>query len=107
MGTLHSFTCSACSYSAEVSGGGDAGMMVCTSTIVCEDCKELYDITTCDVASFMSPTGKNMDGSDPKEYPFECPESGTHKIKEWKCGDPCPKCGGGEMVDGGVTILWD
>lgn len=44
MGSHDQFTCTACDYSAEVSGGDDVGMMVLTTTIACETCKKLYDV---------------------------------------------------------------
>ena len=44
MGRLHKFECSNCSFSAEMSGGNDTGMICQTTTILCEDCKELYDV---------------------------------------------------------------
>jgi hypothetical protein len=96
MGQLYHFSCPECGYRAEVSGGGDAGMMVLTTTIVCTDCRCLYDIVT----------AETEDQKPPKQHELRCPEFPTHKVIRWKNGDPCPKCGT-QMVKGKMGCLWD
>jgi hypothetical protein len=99
MGCRFRFSCPACGFSAEVSGGADGGFVHITTTIVCDDCKTLHDITT-----------EYVDGSEEsklwKKPVFRCPRSAKHGIREWKDGDPCPKCGG-KMENEGATTLWD
>ncbi len=99
MGDLYNFHCSCCGYDADVSGGDDAGMMVLTTTIQCEDCQDLQDIITAwvwgDVASPKNGTPK-----------FECPKSPDHPIKKWEAGGQCPRCQV-MMENKGQTVSWD
>lgn len=96
MGCRFRFSCPACEYSAEVSGGPDAGFSNSTTTIVCENCNTLRDIEAASLDS----------NGHWKEKPFRCPRSAKHRIREWKDGDPCPQCGG-KMENEGGTVLWD
>jgi len=43
MGRSYSFECARCGYRAKVSGGADRGLNFFVQTILCRDCKELYD----------------------------------------------------------------
>jgi hypothetical protein len=43
MGRTYLFECPRCAYRARVSGRADRGFGVCVETIVCGDCKQLYD----------------------------------------------------------------
>jgi hypothetical protein len=44
MGTLYDFNWESCGYEAEVFGGEDCGIAPATTTIICADRKELYDV---------------------------------------------------------------
>ena len=44
MGKSYLFECPKCDYRASVSGGPDRGFNAATQTIVCLDCKKLYDV---------------------------------------------------------------
>jgi hypothetical protein len=46
MGRTYLFECPKCGYRSRVSGGGDHGFHFAVQTIVCLDCKELYDAVT-------------------------------------------------------------
>jgi len=46
MGHSYCFECSRCGYRAKVSGRADRGLDLFVQTIVCRDCKELYDAVT-------------------------------------------------------------
>ena len=46
MGRSYWFECSRCGYRAKVSGRGDRGLDFFVQTIVCQDCKSLYDAVT-------------------------------------------------------------
>lgn len=46
MGRSYWFECSKCGYRAKVSGRADRGLNCFVQTIVCRDCKELYDAVT-------------------------------------------------------------
>jgi hypothetical protein len=96
MGEHFEFRCANCGFYAEVSGGDDAGMEAVTTTIVCEDCRRLYDVITTEME----------DRQNPKERALRCPVSAKHTIKRWKTGDPCTKCGK-PLMRGGRVCLWD
>jgi hypothetical protein len=46
MGRSYWFECSKCGYRAKVSGRADQGLSFMVQTILCSDCKELYDAVT-------------------------------------------------------------
>ena len=46
MGRTYLFECPKCSYQAKVSGGADRGFHFAVQTILCCECKELYDAVT-------------------------------------------------------------
>ncbi len=46
MGKSYWFECGRCGYRANVAGRADEGLHLAVQTIVCEDCKELYDAVT-------------------------------------------------------------
>lgn len=97
MGTLYTFTCTACGYSAEASGGADRGMIAEVQTVSCATCRELYD-------AVVRRHGLHEWGGT--EVPLRCPEHADHQIMVWNQGDPCPRCGE-PMPPGQVCGLWD
>ena len=46
MGRSYWFECAKCGYRAKVSGRADQGLSFCVQTILCRECKELYDAVT-------------------------------------------------------------
>ncbi len=46
MGRSYYFECSRCGYRAKVAGRADRGLQFFVQTIVCSDCRELYDAVT-------------------------------------------------------------
>ena len=46
MGRSYWFECVRCGYRAKVSGGSDRGLNVFVQTVVCRECKELFDAVT-------------------------------------------------------------
>jgi ribosomal protein S27AE len=46
MGRSYWFECPRCGYRAKVSGRADRGVSFCVQTILCRDCRELYDAVT-------------------------------------------------------------
>jgi hypothetical protein len=46
MGRSYWFECVRCGYRAKVSGGSDRGLNVFVQTVMCRDCKELFDAVT-------------------------------------------------------------
>lgn len=71
-------------------------MLVATTTILCVDCREIYDVVT----------HNHKTGRDKK---VRCPRKASHDIRLWVAPGPCPRCGVpgmGHAADGEV-ILWD
>ena len=46
MGRSYWFECPKCGYRTKVSGRADPGLSFCVQTVLCRDCKELYDAVT-------------------------------------------------------------
>jgi hypothetical protein len=46
MGRSYWFECVKCGYRAKVSGGSDRGLNLFVQTVVCRECKELFDAVT-------------------------------------------------------------
>jgi len=46
MGRSYWFECLKCGYRAKASGRADRGLSFCVQTILCRECKELYDAVT-------------------------------------------------------------
>jgi hypothetical protein len=46
MGRSYWFECGKCGYRAKVSGRSDRGLHFCVQTVVCRDCRQLYDVVT-------------------------------------------------------------
>ena len=97
MGTLFAFVCESCGYEAEVSGGEDCGMAQATTTILCADCKELYDVPVSNDAIKRNPA---------REVPIRCPKSQSHRSCLWRRPGPCARCGA-IMTRGAETVIWD
>jgi len=95
MGNIYEFKCPKCHYAVEVSGGDDCGMVSATTTILCKECKKLYDV---------------MIGSAPlNENSYStpiCPEKRGHTVRRWTYPDVCPKCGA-MIKKGELVLLWD
>ena len=46
MGRTFRFHCTQCQYHADISGGVDSGLNCDVQTILCRECRELYDVFT-------------------------------------------------------------
>lgn len=71
-------------------------MLVSTTTILCVDCKEIYDVVTHNL----------KEGRDKK---VRCPKKASHEIRLWTAPGQCPRCdvpGMAQAADGEVT-MWD
>lgn len=99
MGQHYEFECLTCSYKVTMSGGNDVGMACATSTILCEKCKELYDVETTD-----EPWLAMKPDWEPKN--LRCPKSKRHQVRLWKHPGECPKCGS-TLIRGKLVMLWD
>ncbi len=99
MGAHFIFICNSCGYEADISGGNDIGMASASSTVLCEDCQELYDMVTTRepwlaVERAWNPTS------------LLCAKSETHGVVLWEHPGSCPRCGA-EMIRDTATALWD
>jgi hypothetical protein len=71
-------------------------MVGVTTTIVCENCKRLYDVLTADSSKSLAPV------------PVRCPKAKKHAVRQWTHPRPCPRCGTTMKLDkNGVQVLWD
>lgn len=100
MGTFKTFQCNKCGYSAHISGGHDAGMLIKTNTMLCEHCKEVVDVVT-EYWTKIKPLNSDIG---------ICPacDSGEY-LKEWDNKKrPCPRCDGAmeEDLEDWMT-MWD
>ena len=57
MGKTYLYECGLCHYRVKVSGGTDAGVDCDVQTVVCRDCRELFDVFT-RVRRQSTPVGK-------------------------------------------------
>jgi hypothetical protein len=46
VGKTYLFECPQCQYQARISGGADAGLHCEIQTVICRDCRQLYDVFT-------------------------------------------------------------
>ena len=98
MGGTFMFVCEKCRYESEASGRLDWGFKAVIQTILCTDCKELYDV--------LVPGLKPEDiGPELDLGQVYCPKARGHSVRLWEYPDVCPKCGG-EMINGGLVTLW-
>lgn len=97
MGSTYQFRCTNCAYEVQVSGGGDAGMVVVVQTMTCTNCSQLGDVIT----HTFSP--------DIAEEVGRCPSCGSDLVSPWDPNKrPCPKCGSKMEIDPhGFVTLWD
>ena len=123
MGRTFLFECSRCGYRAKVSGGADRGFHFAVQTIVCGECKELYDAVTglkvpnpTALSRWKLKASRQEAAKAPTTPPtFQaalnrlmfpamkrfrwqhfnavCPVAVHHRVKEWQQPGKCPKCG--------------
>jgi len=99
MGCRRELLCPACGYTAEVSGAPDDGFCSSTITVVCADCRALFDVPT---------ATRDYDGApDWREVTPRCPRRRTHRITEWTCPGTCPRCHAIMEAGPGMGVLWD
>lgn len=117
MGRTYLFECPKCSYRARVAGRAERGIHFAVQTILCHECRELYDAVialqvlkspglTNALAQRKSlpspPTFQTALNRLPppanralrwKHFKPACPVFAGHRIREWQAPDKCPKCG--------------
>ena len=90
------FSCDACGYSVIATGKDERGELDAGMTILCEDCRELYEIEP----------GNAFTVKRPSHRMLRCPESFMHRIRAWTFPGPCPKCGQ-PIKKGAHVVSWD
>ena len=93
MATYYEYKCKGCGYAVNANPKGhDMIMSGELYSYLCEDCKEIVDISC--------PHGK-------KPEKIACPKCGSEKLLKWKPKTgKCPKCGG-EMERTGMVLMLD
>ena len=123
MGRTYLFECFRCGYRARVSGGVGTGLHFAVQTIVCADCKELYDAVTEFKTTAATAADGNIKtapgfaavlnrlpprGARPRlKFKPACPVSPKHRVRAWTRPDKCPKCGMFMEQNGLPFRLWD
>lgn len=130
--TFH-FECPQCQYRAAVSGGAESGVNCRVQTILCRDCRKLFDVFT-QVRRVAGHTefGRNFPAFTGPEIPpvilryslfalkraaprqFEwhkmklaCPVSAKHFVEPWKNPGRCPRCHAFLEQQGLPLRVWD
>jgi hypothetical protein len=115
--TIH-FECPQCQYRAAISGGADGGVNCDVQTIVCRDCRKLFDVFTRVrrvaghqefAANFPAFNGLEIPPvilrdslfppkrAMPRRFEWQkmkpaCPVSAKHFVESWKNPGRCPRC---------------
>jgi hypothetical protein len=137
MGRSYWFECSRCGYRVRASGGLDRGRDFYVETIVCAECKQVYDAVTRLrfprqqlLAPGFRPLRSRVDARPPKRPPtfeavvsrlpyegvrhlrwihfgLQCPVSPSHRVRSWSDPGKCPRCG--IVMEKGVLPyrVWD
>ena len=82
-----------------MSGGRDCGFQSVTMSILCDKCKEIFDVQIGEVTD-------DDDTIDRHAKEATCPECHSHDVIEWKEPHPCPHCGK-DMEHGDIALFWD
>lgn len=122
MGKTYAFECELCHYRANISGDADSGVDCEVQTVVCHDCRELFDVFT-KVRRQAAPVGKfkpklpevppaalpgsvaHADGWH--EFAPACPVNSKHFVAPWKDPGRCPRCGNFMEKNGLPFRVWD
>ena len=122
MGKTYEFECSLCHYRVKISGGADSGVDCEVQTVVCHDCRDLFDVFT-RVRRQAGPPGKfkskqreippvALPGSEAHETGWHelkpvCPTNPEHFVEPWKDPGRCPRCGNFMEKNGFPFRVWD
>ena len=130
--TYH-FQCTQCQYHADLSGGPDSGLHCDVQTILCRECRELYDVFTRvrrlaghrdfarNFSAFVRPEIPPVILRDslfapqraaPRQFEWQklkpaCPVSAKHFVENWRHPGRCPRCGNFMEITGLPFRLWE
>ena len=130
MGKSFLFECTKCGYRAVAAGGRTEGNDLKVQTIVCKDCRSIYDCVVSlrvdatpqfwksfaglpqEVApSVQSALARlrlsSIEASEWRECEPACPVDATHRFDLWTAPDRCPRCKA-YLEGGGIPYrVWD
>jgi hypothetical protein len=128
--TFH-FECPQCHYRAKISGGPAQGLHCGVQTIICRDCRELFDVFTRmrrpadrkDLPRFptfyrpeIPPVILQPSSFQPprtttplvwQDFQLTCPAQPKHFVEAWNDPGRCPRCGNYLEKNGFAFRLWD
>jgi hypothetical protein len=132
VGRTYLFECPLCQYRAKVSGGADSGLHCQIQTVVCRECRQLFDVFTrqrrradvADVIKFpgfyrpeippviLGDSSVNPRRDPPRrlvwrEFALACPVEPAHFVEPWTDPGRCPRCGNFLEKNGLPFRLWD
>ena len=122
VGKTYQFECELCQYRIKISGGADAGVDCAVQTIVCRDCRELFDVFTrvrrrATIIEKLKPLHPEIPPRQLRtvppqppgwnDIPLACPVSALHRIETWKDPGRCPRCGCYLEKNGLPYRVWD
>jgi len=128
VGKTYHFECPVCQYRAKLSGGADNGLHCEVQTMICRDCRELFDVftrlrrregfeETIKFPAFFRPEIppvilRENNGGKPcplvwKKFTPACPVSAKHFVETWNDPGRCPRCGNFLEKNGLPFRLWD
>jgi len=115
MGKSYLFECSKCGYRAVACGGVADGRDLRVQTVLCKDCRSIYDCViglravggrplwkqfdplSQDIAPSLESVLKQLPLSPQeatfwKEFELACPKEATHRVEPWTSPGRCPRC---------------
>ena len=132
VGRTYIFECPQCQYRAKLSGGADSGVHCDVQTVVCRDCRELFDVFTrvrqrsdavaeIKFPAFYRPeippvilrdNSSRANGNPPRrliwtKLVLACPVKPKHRVEVWNDPGRCPRCGNFLEKHGLPFRRWD
>jgi hypothetical protein len=132
VGKTYLFECPLCQYRVKISGGADRGLHCEIQTVICRDCRELYDVfirqrrraDAVDLVKFpgfyrpeipptilregsVSPSGKPPVPLVWRTTAIACPVEPQHSVEAWNDPARCPRCGNYMEKNGFPYRTWD
>jgi hypothetical protein len=132
VGKTYLFECPQCHYRVKISGGTDSGRHCEIQTVICRDCRELYDVflrqrrraDAVDRVRFpgfyrpdippvvlgessLNPSPKPLATLVWRETELLCPVEAKHVVESWNDPGRCPRCGNFMERNGFPFRSWD
>jgi hypothetical protein len=132
VGKTYFYECPQCQYQAKISGGADSGIHCEIQTVVCRDCRELYDVfrrrrQRADAVklirfpgfyrpdippvilgeSSINPSSQALAPLIWVDSDLKCPIMPDHFVEPWNEPGRCPKCGNFMERNGFPFRAWD